>query len=406
MMSSPIVSVIVPIYKVEQYLQQCIDSICNQTYEKLEIILVDDGSPDNCGAICDSYSKSDPRILVVHKENGGLSSARNAGLDVATGAYVAFVDADDTIHLQFIEILMRLCQDYECDIAQCDFLMVSEQSIKLPLNSQGSLLFYTGKQAIHELCTGKEDVKYTIAWNKIYRRDLFRKVRYPLGRIHEDEFTTYQILWKARKIVITNQYLYYYLQRQKSIMGKKYSIKRLDVLDAFKERMNFLKEHKLEKEYLVTMQKYIGLIDKNCALLKENVEDCEDVCVALLKEKQQLEEQFPKPPAPEGQTFCAKWNTNTCHYSQNARIVLYGAGKWGHAYYQWIQENRWGIVVGWVDNSWSVIKDTEYPVTPLDSLLTMTYDCILITIQNRAVQDRVIQDLRCWGIPGEKIITI
>lgn len=405
-MTSPIVSVIVPIYEVEQYLQQCIDSICNQTYEKLEIILVDDGSPDNCGVICDSYSKSDSRILVVHKENGGLSSARNAGLDVATGAYVAFVDADDTIHHQFIEILMRLCEDYECDIAQCDFLTVSEQSIKLPLNSQWPLLFYTGKQAIHELCTGKEDVKYTIAWNKIYRRDLFRGIRYPWGRIHEDEFTTYQILWKVRKMVITNQYLYYYLQRQRSIMGKKYSIKRLDVLDAFKERMNFLKEHKLEKEYLVTIQKYIGLIDKNCALLKENVEDCEDVCTALLKEKQQLEEKFPKPPTLEKYAFYVKWTTNTCPYSQNARIVLYGAGKWGHAYYQWIQENHWGIIVGWIDNSWSAIKDTGCPVTPLDSLLTMSYNYVLITIQNRAVQDRVIQDLRCWGIPGEKIITI
>lgn len=404
-MKSPIVSIIVPIYDVEQYLRQCVDSICDQTYSQLEIILVDDGSPDDCGAICDKYARSDPRVIVIHKKNGGLSSARNAGLDIATGTYVALIDGDDTIHPRFIEILVGLCEKYKCDIAQCDFLTVSEQSVKLPLNSQRPLLFYTGRQILHEFCTGKDNIN-TIVWNKLYRRGLFDETRYPLGKIHEDEFTTYKILWKSRKMVITNQYLYYYLQRQKSITGRKYSIRRLDALDAFKERLDFLKVNKLEEEYIATVRKYVALIDRSCALLKENVENCEEVCDALIKEKQQLERGSSPIFALKKPIFQPEWTTDTCPYPKNARIVLYGAGRWGRAYYQWIHENHWGMVVGWVDNFWIWIKDTGFPVSSLDSLLSMSYDYVLIAIQSWKLQEEIIENLRCWGISERKILTI
>lgn len=402
---SPIVSVIVPIYEVEKYLRKCIDSICNQTYKQLEIILVDDGSTDSCGSICDKYSKVDKRIVVIHKKNGGLSSARNAGLDVASGAYIAFVDADDFVHPQFIEILIGLCEKYECDIAQCDFLTISEQSLILPLNSQRSLISYTGKQALHQLCIGKEDVKYIVAWNKLYKRELFYEIRYPLGKIHEDEFTTYRIIWKAKKMIITNQYLYYYLQRPESIMGRKYSVKRLDALEAFRERLDFLKENKLEKEYFATIQKYIDLIERNYKALKDNIENDGDICAILLKEKQQLEEQFPQLPVLE-EVFRSRWNIDTCPFPQNARLVLYGAGKWGQAYYQWIIKNHWGIIIGWIDNFWNVIKNLEYPITPLDSVLSMSYDFVLVTIQSKIVQKEIIHNLKCWGVPERKILTI
>lgn len=404
-MNKGTVSIIVPIYQVEKYLRSCVNSICNQTYHQLEIILVDDGSPDGCGSICDEYAKSDPRIAVIHKMNGGLSSARNAGLDIATGKYVAFIDADDTIHPQYIEILVELCEKYECDIAQCDFLTVSEQSSKLPLNPQQALIFYSGKQALHALCTGG-GVKYTVVWNKIYRRDLFQDIRYPLGRIHEDESTTYKILWKAGKMAITNQYLYYYLQRPDSIMGKSYSVKRLDALEAFKERLSFLKEKKLDEEYFATMRTYIGLLERSCALVRENIENGEVICAALLKEKQQLEEQFPSLLSLEEQAFRLRWTIDTCPYPENAKLVLYGAGKCGRTCYQWVRENQWGIIAGWVDNLWGVIENTGYPVTPLDSILSMSYDYILVAVQGRDVQEEIIQNLRCWGISEEKILTI
>lgn len=405
-MALPIVSVIVPIYHVEQYLRPCIDSICGQTYRQLEILLIDDGSPDDCGCICDQYAKLDSRIIVIHKENGGLSSARNAGLDIATGTYVAFVDADDVIHPRFIETLVGACEDYGCDIAQCDFLTVSGQSSKLPLNTQRPYRFLTGRQALREMCAGTEDAKYTIACNKAYRREHFDGIRYPAGRIHEDEFTTYRILWKARKVAVIKQYLYYYLQRAGSIMGGAYSPKRLDALDAFRERLAFLKENKLETEYLATVRKYICLIESSYVLLKENVRGCEDACAALSKEKQRLEEQLPpSPAAEEPETWEQEWD-GFCPYPEDAKVVLYGAGGRGRAYYRWLCKSRGGAVVGWVDNSWSLIKDVGYPVTPLDSLLSMSYDYVLVTLRSRAVQEEVIQDLKCWGVPEGKILVV
>lgn len=402
----PEVSIIVPVYNVEKYLQSCIDSILEQTYPNMEIILVDDGSTDQCGSICEENSTLDERIQVIHKENGGLSSARNAGLDIAKGKYVAFVDADDTIHREFIEILLALCEKYECDIAQCDFLTVAEDSLKMPLNPCQSLIFYTGAQALSALCIGKDDVKYSVAWNKIYRRELFQKIRYPKGRIHEDEFTTYKVLWKARKIVVTNQYLYYYLQRTGSIIRSRYSLKRLDVIAAFRERLEFLKKNGLEKEWTATIHKYIGLIERVCASLKMDVEDCEDICNKLLKERNELMEQFPKDSGEVKNVVQKEWIPDGYMYPKDAKLVLYGAGKWGRICYQWICDHHYGEVTGWVDNQWSGITQTEIPITPLDSLLTLSYDYVLITIINEAVQKEIAENLRCWGIPEKKILRI
>lgn len=400
------VSIIVPVYDVEKYLQQCIDSICSQTYPYIEIILVDDGSPDLCGKICDQNAFRDSRIRVIHKENGGLSSARNAGLEIARGKYVAFVDADDTIHVKYIEILINLCQQYDCQIAQCDFLAISEASVKLPLNSQGLLTFYTGKQAVSQLCMGADDVKYSVAWNKLYERRLFDEIRYPMGRIHEDEFTTYRILWEADRVVVTNQYLYYYLQRPESIMGRKFSVKRLDSHAAFRERLDFLKENRLEKEYTATLRKYINLIERDYRLLKESVEEYEDICLDLLREKESLEWEFlPALPQKEN-LFQVEWTTESCPFGRETSLVLYGAGKWGWTYYEWIHENHWGKIVGWVDNFWYLKVQKAYSILPLDSLITNTYDCVLLAIKSKTVQAEVVSNLKSWGIPETKIVTI
>lgn len=402
----PKVSVIVPIYNVEKYLQQSIDSICKQTYKHLEIILINDGSSDRSKIICDKNSLMDDRILVIHKENGGLSSARNVGLDIASGKYIAFIDADDTIHPRFIEILVGLCEQFECDIAQCDFLTVANESLKLPLNPQRSLVFYSGKQAVSEMCVGRDDVKFSVTWNKIYRRTLFNGIRYPLGMIHEDEFVTYKIIWKAKKMVITNRYLYYYLQRSGSIMGSKYSIKRLDALVAFRERLDFLKKNNLEKEYMALLCKYINLIERSRILLKRNVKNCENIYNELSKEKEKLVEQLPLIPIRKEEQFCVKWGIDNCPYPRDANLVLYGAGKWGNVYYHWIQENHFGNIVGWVDNSWNAIEQTEYIISPIDLLLRVSYDYVLITIKSKSIQEEVTQNLKCWGIPEKKILAI
>lgn len=402
----PIVSVIVPIYNVERYLQSCIDSILAQTYGHIEIILVDDGSPDLCGNICDKNAVLDNRIRVIHKENGGLSSARNAGLELAIGEYIVFVDSDDVIHTQFIEILLGLCEQYHCDIAQCDFLVVSEDSVKLPLNLQQSLLFYSGKQALNRMCVGNDNVKYLVPWNKIYRRELFQGICYPVGRIHEDEFITYKILWKAQKVAVTNQYLYYYLKRPDSIMGSVFSMKRLDCHIAFQERLEFLKENKLKDEYKVTLRNYINLIERDCELLKLYVGDCKDVCIELMKKRESLMQQLGPIISHEEPLCQVGWTISNCPYQKKDRLVLYGAGKWGYIYYQWICENHWGELVGWVDNFWYKKAELGYAVAPLDLLLKISYDYVLVAIESEAVQNEVIGNLICWGILREKILVI
>lgn len=403
---TPLVSIIVPIYDVEKYLQACIDSILAQTYLHTEIILVDDGSPDLCGSICDKNAVLDGRIRVIHKENGGLSSARNAGLELATGRYIAFIDSDDTIHEKFVEVLVGLCEQYDCDIAQCNFLVLAEDSIRLPLNPLHRLAFYSGKQSVSRLCMAQDGVNYLVPWNKIYRQELFREIRYPEGRIHEDEFVAHQILWKARKVAATDQYLYYYLKRSGSIMGKKFSLKRLDCHVAFQERLEFLEKSGLKKEYEATLRNYVYLLKKDCALLREHVGDCEKLCNELTEKRKRLEKQLPLALSKEGVPPQVEWTRDSCPYQEKDRIVLYGAGKWGSLYYQWICKNHWGRVVGWVDNFWYKKSHLGYPVSPLDSLLKISYDYVLIAIENKTVQDEVAGNLICWGVPEEKLLLI
>lgn len=401
------VSVIVPIYNVEKYVYKCIKSICSQSYRNLEILLVNDGSTDNSGDLCVEASEKDKRIKVIHKKNGGLSSARNTGLDVATGEYIAFVDADDSIHSKFVEILVGLCEEYECDIAQCNFLPISENSLLLPLNQQSSVLFYNNIQALHQLCCGNNAAPYVVTWNKIYKSRLFSQIRYPIGRIHEDEFITYQIFWKIKKMAVTSQYMYYYLQRSSSIMGNPFSIKRLDILDAFRERIQFLKRKGLEKEYQGTLKTFYYLLDKNYRLLKEDFVGHEDLCLKLSKEKEETANLIHKDPEKtESILGPFEQAEKKCAYPEDSRIVLYGAGNWGRFYYQYINETGCGKIVGWVDNMWHRVENPEYHVMPLDFLLQINYDYILIAIENKEVQREVINNLICWKIPEKKILSI
>lgn len=393
----PVVSVIVPIYNVQHYLKPCIDSICEQTYTRLEIILVDDGSTDDCGRICDDYAEIDSRITVLHKENGGLSSARNAGLDMAKGEYISFVDADDTVHPSFIEILIGLCRDYQCTIAQCDYLTVAENSLRLPLNTLQSIKLYNNKQALYELCCTSNGTKYTVAWNKLYKKELFQNIRYPLGRIHEDEFTTYLLLWKSEKTAVINQYLYYYLQRSDSIMGSGFSVKRLDGLAAFRERLEFLKDKQLWEEYEGTLRAMIHLIESSYSRLEEKKKDFGSVCAKLRKEKEATEWTLRE--------LRSKKALKADAFPKDARIVLYGAGHWGRICCQRIRESQFGVVVGWVDNAWNELERTEYPVGPVDTLMHISFDFVLLTIKDRQVQEEVAANLVGWGIPREKIVT-
>lgn len=231
------ISVIVPIYKVEDYLHRCVDSIINQTYTNLEIILVDDGSPDNCPMICDEYAKKDSRIRVVHKKNGGLSDARNAGIDIATGEYIMFIDSDDFVDIEMMESMMKNMIDNNVDMVVCNIKYVYEDREVVKYNQADRIL--DRYEAMEEYL--KDGVVQAVAWNKLYKKSLINDMRYKVGKTNEDEFFTYKVVDKTDKIYYNSRPFYNYIQRDSSIMGK-YSLKRLDGVEASYERLNFIKE--------------------------------------------------------------------------------------------------------------------------------------------------------------------
>ena len=234
------ISVIVPIYKVEQYLNRCVDSIINQTYTNLEIILVDDGSPDNCPKICDEYAKIDDRIKVIHKENGGLSDARNAGLEIATGDYIAFVDSDDWVHKDMYRILYENIIKNKADIAECSTKKVEEYEEDFNLKEEFEVNIYSKEKSMKALI--HEDIVQQTVWNKLYKRELVDDLLFEKGKFHEDEFWTYKVIDRCNCLVHIDIEMYYYFQRQDSIMGQDYSIKRLDALEGRYNRYLYIKQ--------------------------------------------------------------------------------------------------------------------------------------------------------------------
>jgi len=244
-MPNPLVSIIVPIYKVEPYLRRCLDSIVNQTYTNLEIILVDDGSPDGCPQICDEYAAKDKRIIVIHKENGGLSDARNAGLDICKGEYISFVDSDDWISEKYTESLLDIARKERADIIVGKFKKIFDEKMYIerdPTNCRYSIEVLNNRQSVEKLF-GNDSIYFGIACGKLYSRTLLKNIRFPTGFLHEDDYILYKILYSSKKTIFIDFPLYFYFQRKNSIMGsaKPCSIR---ALRARIERYLFFKEKK------------------------------------------------------------------------------------------------------------------------------------------------------------------
>lgn len=249
------VSIIVPIYKVEPYIRRAVNSILQQTYRELEIILVDDGSPDNCGKICDEYKVKDERIKVIHKENGGLSDARNAGLDIATGDYIAFVDSDDYIAPDFIERLLDALHKNQADVAICSFgitealdyddtIFEIDERGKKGYEADGSMEDFTRNGLLSNLydANHRDATYFIVVWNKLYKAKLWKDIRFPKGKIHEDEATTYRIYDMVEKGVYLHRPLYGYFSAPESITRGRFKLNRLDWLDALTDRIRFFEE--------------------------------------------------------------------------------------------------------------------------------------------------------------------
>lgn len=221
------VSVIIPIFNVEQFVADCLDSVTSQTHDEIEIILVDDGSTDNSGKIADAYAMKDKRIRVVHKKNGGLSDARNAGLKIAKGDYIMFVDSDDYVDKEFVAIALQNIKVHGADIVCFRFTYVAagvETKIS-STNTNQDYKWYSNIAAIKDSFSLGGALKVN-AWNKIYKRDLFieNNITYPVGRLHEDNLTTYKLMYFANKVVYINKTLLFYRQRPGSIMKDKLNI--------------------------------------------------------------------------------------------------------------------------------------------------------------------------------------
>lgn len=246
-MAYPLISVVVPIYNVERYLGACIDSILAQTYKKLEIILVDDGSPDGCGKICDKYAEKDNRIIVIHQKNKGLSGARNSGIDIAKGQYIGFVDSDDTIEPQMFEVLLKNMQNNGAKISICGRKIIDEEgNVSVKKYARQGMLVLNGKEAIVEM---NSHMSFDMAaWDKLYDISLWKEIRYPEGKLSEDFFVIYRLLDNAKKVVWTSEPLYRYLLRNNSISRN--TVIKQDFIEASEGQMQYIHEKYPDIDYV------------------------------------------------------------------------------------------------------------------------------------------------------------
>lgn len=236
----PLISVIVPVYQVEAYLDKCISSITRQTYTNLEIILVDDGSPDRCGAMCDDWARLDSRIKTIHKKNGGLSDARNAGMAIATGELIGFVDSDDHISPDMYQLLYEHMMREECDISACGVKMVWEDGTSSRTLTKAGHVVLDTRNAMEAMI--RETWLKQPVWYKLYKAELIRDIPFVVGKYHEDVFWSYQAVGRARRVAVFDTPCYFYTQRSGSIMGESYSLKRLDALEAKTARIEYVRQ--------------------------------------------------------------------------------------------------------------------------------------------------------------------
>ena len=244
------ISIIIPIYNVEQYLSKCVDSVLSQSYKDMEIILVDDGSTDNCPSICDEYSRKDNRITVIHKQNGGLSDARNVGKKIAHGEWIFFLDADDWIEQNSIDTLYRCANENDCDIVQGNFYYTYSDHLLCRYESSQEHLnhFLSRSEAIKELIIN-ERIK-NFAWGKLYRTSIVKMFDFPLGKFFEDSYWQHLIFHQINKYGIVDVPLYFYRQRMDSISGKptdRYD----DLIEGYRCRLEFIEKHYPQYEDLM-----------------------------------------------------------------------------------------------------------------------------------------------------------
>lgn len=429
---SELISVIVPVYQTNEYLDRCIESIIQQEYKNIEIILIDDGSTDGSEKKCDEYANKDVRVKVIHEENRGLSHARNKGIDVAMGEYISFVDSDDIIHEKFLSYLYDLCKKNNADISQCDFLMVRDEKDIISYQKIEHINVYKPAEIMSKTYSGFESVRYIVSWNKLYRKSIFSEIRFPEGKLHEDAYTSHKLFMKAKKIVVSNLYLYYYIQRDNSIIGKKYSIARLDSVEASRQKCLFFKETTLEKEYYEMLIQHYYNIWRNYNLANSNLEGIDDILESLQEEAKNIENElmsinqgtlleklriiYPYLSSEEQKISVKKYGKRITYkwdiffrfpfefIPKGARIVIYGAGGVGKSYYEQIKDTEYCHLVVWVDNLWNNYVKEGFDVKPIKELFKYEYDYIILAVRDEKIAEEIRENLVSWGCDYRKIL--
>ena len=298
-MEKDLISIIIPVYKVEKYLEKCIESVLKQTYTNLQVILVDDGSPDNCGKICDEYAKKDSRIEVIHKVNGGLSDARNVGIAKAKGKYIGFVDSDDYIKEDMYEILINLIKEYDADVSICNLYDVIEGKEYIR-NKENGIKEYNRIDILKEVLLDKNIQSY--AWNKLYKKELFNEIKYPIGKKYEDIGTTFYIFEKCNKVVVTSEPEYYYLKRADSLVNNVTESTVLDYTEIIIQRYLYTQKNieelrKYNNYYLaktlITAHNDIELLGSISEKMQEKYKELYNLAFDILKNnKKDIDELF------------------------------------------------------------------------------------------------------------------
>lgn len=282
-----LISVVTPVFNVKEFLPECLDSILIQTYSNFELIVVDDGSTDGSSAICDEYSSKDPRITVIHKENGGLSEARNLGISKAKGSYICLVDSDDIVAPVYLQVLYDTLKSSEADIVACNYVtFINKSSIPKDISSgMCKKLIITEKEMGDENFAAEYTVKLVTAFNKIYKRSVFDKIRYPVGKIHEDAYVYHRILHEVKQIIYISDVLYYYRIRKHSITNSKFNLKELeDSMGAVIDRIDYYNELGMQQLVNVALEGYLYFFWRNIGIMKkEGITDYKELIKPYIK---------------------------------------------------------------------------------------------------------------------------
>lgn len=271
--SRELISVITPVYNVEKYLPECLDSILSQTYDYFELLLIDDGSSDTSGNICDEYALNDSRITVIHKENGGVATARNLGISQAKGEYICFVDSDDILASAYLQSLYETTQKTGAPIVMCNYcLFIDGEAVPDGIEPKThENIVITEKEMEDETFSAENTVKVVIPINKIYKKSLFDKVKYPSGKIHEDAFVYHRLLHEAREVILIPDVLYYYRKRADSITNSRFTTKELeDSMGAVIDRIDFYKEQGNQRLVDIAIDGYLYFLWRNIDIMKKD----------------------------------------------------------------------------------------------------------------------------------------